>query len=73
MSSMTADEAESLKKALAQREAEQQLLTAQLQEKLEGAQKERQAMDLADELQANKDAEAAAAVEEPNADGAPLP
>lgn len=73
MASMTADEAESLKKALAQREAEQQLLAAQLQEKLEGAQKEREAIDLADELQANKAAEAAAAIEQPKANGTPLP
>lgn len=64
MASITADEAESLKKALAQREAEQQLLAAKLQEKLEIAQKERQALD---------DAEAAAPVVEPNASSAPQP
>jgi hypothetical protein len=49
MQSMTADESESLKKALAQREAEQSAqLAAQLQEKLEGAAKEREAIELAD-------------------------
>jgi hypothetical protein len=64
MASITADEAESLKKALAQREAEQQLLAAKLQQKLEIAQKERQALD---------DAEAAAPVVEPNASSAPQP
>ena len=64
MASITAEEAESLKKALAQREAEQQLLAAKLQEKLEIAQKERQALD---------DAEAAAPVVEPNANSAPQP